>query len=157
MAETLEIDTAPAADKGGRRVVYKCTPQMVSDICDRVSMGVSVEAALTLSGVPKSSHGNWLKRNVSAADRIAEAEANFENGLLFELREKARSDAKVGQWLLERRNPARWAAVSRQEISGPGGGPVQSLTLSKALLASIAVAPDKPKPVRRPKGVPAHI
>ena len=75
-------------------------------------------------GLPIS---EYEKRARDFRDRVDLAEAVAERGMTAEARRLARAQANATGTvqLLERRFPANWRYQSVQEITGPGGGPLQ--------------------------------
>lgn len=155
-ANELEVipdgSRVPPATKGrskaGRPVVYKDDPAFVSAVASKIEDGLFIESALILLGVPHSSVDFYCKKYPRALRVFKQAEAKFEAEMVDNIKRKAQSDPKCSQWLLERRAAAKWAQVTKSELTGKNGGPLASLTLSKVLLASVSIAPDRVKPVK---------
>ena len=126
-------------NKGGRP--SKLTPEITKRICDLVRAGNYLEVAAAVCGINKDTLFEWLKRGARSSRgpykrfsdsvdiALAEAEINDVNAL----DKAANADWRVPAWRLERKHPTRWGRMDRQEISGPGGGPV--LTESKATVS----------------------
>jgi hypothetical protein len=108
--------------------------------------GVPVEMAVRIAGISVGTHYGWLKRGEQSFDaldagakrlakadracldylkavRRAEADAVQRNAMLIQV--AAREHWQAAAWYLERRYPDTWGRRDRQEISGPGGAPLQ--------------------------------
>jgi transposase len=125
------------------------TPERTKKVCDLIVAGNDQETAAVAAGIPKSSHFAWLARGREERDRLAadqkakprKSEAAYLEYL--EAIEKARAErearlvlliAKAAQepktwtaaaWLLERSERTKWGRVTRTEITGADGAPVQ--------------------------------
>lgn len=128
--------------KVGRPSTVSLSPAKADAALADVRHGLPIVSALVLQGIAKGTVDYFLNRNPTLRAELAKAEAEFERGLLENLVAKSASDARVAQWLLERRAGGQWAPVTRAEVTGKDGGPLQSLTISRALLATIGKAPD---------------
>jgi len=135
--------------KAGRPPAHKATPELIKATCEAINRGLSIESALILQNIPKTTVPGFLKQNPLAEAEFEKAERIWEDRILSYIHAKAPTDAKCSTWLLERRQAHRWAPLAKNEISGPNGGPIHNLTLGKQLLATVAVGEDKAK--REPK------
>lgn len=141
--------------KAGRPPTHKATPELIRSACDAIDRGLSIESALILQNIPKTTVPGFLKQNPLAEAEFEKAERIWEDRILSYIHAKAPTDAKCSTWLLERRQAQRWAPLAKNEISGPGGGPIHNLTLGKQLLATVAVSPDQAKREnKRPVSMP---
>ena len=131
--------------KRGRPSTIALAPDKCAAALAHVARGLPISSALVLAGIDRANVAYFLTKNPKMRGEFCRAEAEFELGLIDGLTAKAPADARVAQWLLERRLGQGWVAVSRAEVTGKDGGPLQSLTISKALLASVGRAPD-PEP-----------
>lgn len=140
----MAIAPHPMRNVGGRPTVrVRVTPAMLADIEGHVAAGLSMESALVLVGVSRDAIDRWKKLNPAVRQKLDRAEVKWEREIVGNITEKAKTDWKAGFALLERRLPARWAPVGKTEVSGPGGGPLQVLTIHKQLLERVARAGDK--------------
>lgn len=145
--------------KAGRPAKLKATPELVNKVRNYVLGGLSIDSGLILSGIPSGSMDHFLKQYPEAKEEFLKAEREFESRMVARLESASERDPKWVAWLLERRVGHRWAPMAKSEVSGPNGGPIQTLTLGKQLLATVAVGHDKvkreipvgPGPKARPK------
>lgn len=131
------VTVRPVYEKPDLRVKLQPTPEVIQSVCDRISVGLGIESALVCQGLSRAGADKWLKQHTHARLAFEEAEAKWELDMVTKLHGFASKEAKAAQWLLERRQAARWAAVTKAEITGKGGGAIQHQTLSHVLLASV--------------------
>lgn len=117
---------------GGRP--NKLTPEIQEKIVAAVRAGNYIEPAAIRAGVTKDTLYEWLKRGGRAkrgiyrefSDALTRAEAEYEVREVAKLGEAADAgDVSARKWRLERRVPERWGPRQKNEISGPGGGPIE--------------------------------
>jgi hypothetical protein len=129
----------------GRPRIHNIAAEKADAAIQRVRAGLPIVSALVLSDVRHGDVANLLNKMPALRLALSKAEAEFEFKHVQNIENRALTDAKFSQWLLERRQGDRWLPVSRTEITGKDGGALQSLTISKTLLASVGRAPD-PEP-----------
>lgn len=138
----------PLAPGPGRPSLVKATPELVDAACADIALGLPVESALILRGISPQGMAKWREKNPAVELAFKTAEATFERSMVVLMQAHAKRDAKAVQWLMERRTRGQWAApAGKVELTGKDGGPMQSLTISKALLASVAGGPDQARPM----------
>lgn len=125
----------------------KLTRKRKDSIVRMIAAGSYPEVAARASGVGASTFYAWMKRGAEAETREDGQPLDFDDEPFVEFREAVKeAEAKaevlaVGRiqaaaasgtwtasaWYLERKYPDRWGRKDhvRQEISGPGGGPVE--------------------------------
>ena len=113
----------------------KLTPDLQQRVVTLIQGGNYMETAAAAVGICKASLYKWLKRGArsnsgiyrSFVDAVEKAAAEAE------MRDVIRIDQAIEQgvwqaaaWRLERKHFERWGRRERREITGPGGGPIQS-------------------------------
>ena len=137
-------------ERAGRPARIKATPELLQKACDSIANGLGIESALILAGVTPNSLDRWRKENPLVEARLQVAERMWEEGIVAMLNGKAAAgDAKVGQWLLERRMSSRWLPALKTELTGANGGAIQHITIHKSLLGSVAGSPDAERAGKR--------
>lgn len=142
--------------KGGRPATIKATPELVEAACADIELGLPIESALVLRGISRKAMDKWRAINPAVEQAFANAESRFERRMVLNIESASKRDPKCSQWLLERRASQRWAQVTKAELTGKGGGPLQSMTISKQLFASVASDPDRAKnvkPTAKPRAI----
>jgi transposase len=138
----------------------KLTPEIQETICNAIEIGATREIAAMAAGIDRSTLFNWIKRGRDERKRLAQKGArlrkrekpflDFLDSLEFSeaggevkhIETIAGEGATGSKWILSRRHPERWAQVSKSQISGPDGGPVETKDVSDipdaARLAALA-------------------
>jgi transposase len=128
----------------------KLTPEVQDRIVAALRAGNYQETAAAYAGISAKTFYEWLNRGESEEPK-EEAFRNFREAV-----EKAKADAEVrdialidkaahdgswqaAAWKLERKFPNRWGRVTRTEISGPEGKPVEVRTSVEAILEALGV------------------
>jgi len=110
----------------------KITPAVLDAICDRLAEGSPLGPACYLEGVAPQSLRELGQRNPGVALQVEQARAKGSEALRNKLMAGAASELKTCrtyEWMLERLHPRDYGPpVSKQEISGPEGAPVESKT-----------------------------
>jgi transposase len=97
----------------------KKTVAEVERLLDNLRQGMSQAAAISQSGIGKTTFYNWLKTDdqfktdVESAEDFAEAVQIAQIKALGE----AKMDWRAYAWLLERRFPDRWSAKRETEVT----------------------------------------
>jgi hypothetical protein len=131
------VKVRPIIEKPDLRVKIQPTKEYVAKVSEAIAHGAGIESALVANGMSRSHAEKWLKQHTHARLAFEEAEAKWECGMAALIHGKASADYKAAAWLLERRTAARWAAVSKTELTGKNGGAMQVHSLSSQLLASV--------------------
>lgn len=118
----------------------KATPEVIQKILANISRGLTQEKALILAGISRQAMHRWKKANPVLQQKFDEAEAEAEAKLVDTIVTATSTDWKAANWLLERRHA--WAAVTKTELTGKNGGPVQSLSIAKQLVGSMSTKAD---------------
>jgi hypothetical protein len=112
----------------------KLDPERQERILDAIRAGSYAEPACRAAGIAESTYYRWLQRGEAEdrgiyadfvqAVRCAEAEAEVKAVEVVQL--KMLEDWRAAIAFLERRHPSRWRRQTSAEISGPGGGPIET-------------------------------
>lgn len=126
------------------------TPEVRKVILDCIGEGLPLDVAALNAGVSYRSISRWKEWDEAFHDECKQAEARAQRSLVSDLKSKAAAGNKVwtaNAWMLERR--FGWHPVSRSEITGKDGGPIQHLTIAKQILlrAGAKGEPKKAEPV----------
>jgi len=115
----------------------KLTPEVADKICQAIAGGNYREVAAAWAGIGERTLREWMQRGESPRSRyhdfrrrVLEAEQAAEIRAVGLIMAKAATDPVHAQWWLQRKHPERWGRKDRlqAEISGPGGGPVETKT-----------------------------
>lgn len=131
-----------AKGKPGRPAGIKDSPAVVNGVCGRIMDGLHIESALILAGMSRANVPNWLKLHPKAALMFEAAEVAWEEKLVRRVEAFSKEDVKAAQWLMERRAARKWAPLTKTEVTGKDGAALQSMTLSKVLLATVSSQAD---------------
>lgn len=114
-----------------------------------VNAGVPIPQACEASGVRWSHASHWMRKGrgedarepyTSFYQAMMEAKARWEAGAVMRITAAGKDDWKAAAWLLERRASKRWASASRLEHSGKDGGPIET---SSTVRYVVAVPPEE--------------
>lgn len=114
----------------------KRSPERVERICDALRSGNTRRAACLLAGIGEATFFRWLNEDQEFRETVERAEAQAEARFVAQVESAALGGTwTAAAWWLERRRPADYArrdkVDSRVELSGPNGGPVETVaTLS---------------------------
>jgi len=136
--------------KGGRPT--KLTEATLARFIALVRAGNYGTCAAAAIGIKRQVFYRWLERGAAdeAAGRntifarfntaYAQASAEAEAGCVATIRRASTDNWTAAAWLLERKFPDRWSRKERMEVSGPGGGPVESTQTVSLDLTKLADA-----------------
>jgi hypothetical protein len=103
-----------------------------------IRRGNTIETAARCAGIHRDTFYDWMKRGRKGqsgyrefADQVDTAVAQAEALHVEVLREASKDDWRAAAWILERRNPRDWARQDRTVVTGPGGGPIQTIDVTK--------------------------
>lgn len=114
------------------------TKDLANDIIADVANGTSARAACLSRGVAISTFLDWVQQDRDGlSERYAHARATQVDALAEEILDVARSatpenanakkvELDALKWILSRRAPGKYGDRLSTEVSGPGGGPVQT-------------------------------
>ena len=116
----------------------KLTPQVQQILLDSVALCCSDKAACQRAGIDRETLRQWLLKG-EAGDKdytafsaaFAQAKGDRVAALAGHIRKSALDgDWRAASWLLAVTEPQDYAETKKQEISGPGGGPIQTANVS---------------------------
>jgi hypothetical protein len=88
----------------------KLTPDLQERICQLIRAGNTHEIAAEATGVSARAFYNWKSTKPAFREAIERAEADAEAILVARISKAAAAGSwRAATWLLERRNPERWA------------------------------------------------
>ena len=116
----------------------KFTPERAARVLQAISAGNHKAVAARLAGVHPETVGNWLKEGEKAKsgqlfeffEGFTRAEAEAEARAVVAWQRAMPDDWRASRDFLARRFPERWADKTRHELTGAGGGPIQTETLA---------------------------
>lgn len=144
----------------------KLTPEVQEKIVSALNAGNYQDTAARYAGITRATFYNWLERGRIERERIESGEKPSKSEAIYvefiEAIEQARANAEVravaliqkaateGNWraaqfFLERSHPQRWGALNRTEISGPQGGPIETMIDAETLDEKLTALLDKRK------------
>lgn len=149
----------PGSKGPGRH--HGLTPERSKTITDLLALGNYLETACRMAGTSPSTVYAWIDRGNSERERLAiddQAKPDPDETVFrdfTEAVEKARASAEAravaviqkaaamgtwqaAAWFLERTAASRFGRVDRNEISGPGGGPVPVTVSTEELERKVA-------------------
>lgn len=117
----------------------KLTPALTARLIEAIKDGAHYEPACAYAGIHYSTMREWITRGEGEdsgpyrefSDAIKKAVADMERRVVkrwVSLLDGDDCDWKAIATFLERRFPDRWARRVVKELSGPGGGPIQTET-----------------------------
>lgn len=121
--------------KVGRPSQTKLTPEVRKIVLDSIALGMPLHRAAIRAGVSERSLVRWREANPEFMEECRKHEADAEAACLASLKSKGEGGNRLwttDAWLLERR--FGYHPVSRSEITGKDGGPIQHLTIAKQIL-----------------------
>ena len=110
----------------------KLTPQVRDKIIEALTAGNYAKHAVAYAGVDMATYCRWMEkgeqgrspyREFREAVEAAKAEAVVRNVTIIQ--RAARTDWRAAGWYLERTQREEFGKVTRQEVSGPDGGPIE--------------------------------
>jgi len=113
----------------------KLTPELTRNICDRVRMGLPYRSVAELNGISEPTFYDWINRGEEAqsglffefAKEVKKAKREGEAVLLARIQTAAREEWTAAAWILERRHPEDYVRRTESVVSGPGGGPIETV------------------------------
>ena len=153
-------NTAPVGQgRAGRRDLRrdKATMQLLEQA---LIAGNTYKNAAILSGIGERSFFRWKAEGELATPRslagqfwqvIKRAEAEAVHRSVMIIAQAAKKNWTAAAWFLERKHPEDWARRDylRSELSGPGGGPVQTANLNVNADASFPFTEEEIKRIQK--------
>lgn len=119
----------------------KLTPEVKARLVQAIEAGNYYEAACGYAGITYTTFRNWMIKGENAKsgkyreffEAITRAETVAEVRMVAQWQQHMPEDYRAIRDFLERRFPDRWGRKDKlqQEVSGPGGGPIQWVDLVK--------------------------
>lgn len=143
-----EIDDLRA--KGTRGRPPKIDPQLTTLLAKLIRMGCFIKTACDVTGLPERTFYDWMKRGVSETRRLEKDKRakprkkeapflDFSQTILKEMgvaetlhigtiyqAAVTNKDPQWAAWWLKHRFPQRYSSKTAVELTGAGGGPVQT-------------------------------
>jgi hypothetical protein len=112
----------------------KLTPGVQRRVCALVARGLDRGQVAAIVGIHRDTLATWLADFHDFSGMVKKAEVRGLEQRLHRV-EKAgkRGDWRADTWYVERRDPDRWSlrAFVKQEVTGPGGQPLQVQTVKE--------------------------
>jgi len=104
-------------------------------ICMHLEAGLTRRAAAGIERIREQTISEWYHSDEQFKEDVDASESRYEAGLTAKVSAAAMSSptAELAQWILERRFRREWGAGTKVEMTGEGGGPVQSTLFVVAL------------------------
>ena len=126
----MTTETTTKARSIGRPT--KLTPETQKSICDAIRAGNYQDVAAQYAGITAATFYNWMvkgeagkKSYLEFFDAVKKAQADAEVRNVAIIGQAAQKTWQAAAWLLERRNPDRWANKEKRELVGANNGPVE--------------------------------
>lgn len=111
----------------------KFTQERVDIILEALSRGNYRTVACSLADVADNTFWRWMNRGEAEGEgphyefllAVLKAEAQSESDIVGHVVSAVPDDWRAGIEILQRRHPDRWSKRTQNEVSGPGGGPVE--------------------------------
>lgn len=133
MSRKKQTSVTPATPRVGRPT--KLNAETQKKVCDAILVGATYEAAAQYAGITYETFNEWMKAGRAAAAPNAFSEfseavdrANAEAQVFFamNIKDAARGgDWRAAAWMLERRFPKDYGAVTKAELTGRDGAPIE--------------------------------
>ncbi len=118
--DPYDVDMESIADKLEKIIPPQVTAKL-KRIAYEITIGLSEEEACLIADYPFEKFIE-LKKNEPLVDRLIQMkQLSFERDIVKNLAHEAKTDKKVGQWLLENRNPDKWNKKKGQGDQGEAG------------------------------------
>ena len=122
--------------------------KFVANLCQALKSGNTKRNACLLAGCSETQLYKWLRdkdcevedtlsHQFASAIKKSMAEAQNRNVVLIQ--KAAQTNWQASAWYLERSDPQHWGKRERHEVSGPDGGPIESVILSETALDDVSL------------------
>lgn len=126
----------PKKNTPGR--ITKLTEAKEQLIVEMIQAGNYQSVAADAAGISRNCFYTWIKRGRQGrqpykafVEKLEQAEAEAETRAIAIISNAAIDTWQAAAWYLERKHPDRWSAKQKTEISGPNGGPLKVVDVSK--------------------------
>jgi hypothetical protein len=124
------------------------TPDLAAEFCAAIADGGSLRAVCKLKGMPsKATVFRWLRDNADFAklyEQATDDRADAHVDEIIDLADKCKADkdaiqkAKLQIYArieaVQKMKPRKYGAKVTQELTGPGGGPVEFATITRRIV-----------------------
>lgn len=139
--------TVHEKNTGGRKT--KLTPEVHARIVEMMSRGYFAETAAATAGINARTLRKWLAKGARLkagpfrefTDAVVAASAVAEHKAIDGILAAGDFDPKLWQayaWFLTHRHPERWGAKNKVEVSGPDGGPIETVNAQARVVDKLA-------------------
>lgn len=117
----------------GRPTVF--TREIAAIICQEISGGMPRKYAAARAGIAVRTFENWMERGKGGEEPFCAFAREVDDALAAHVKTRLEAmrvpvakggDWKREAWLLERLHPKEFGQLTKTQISGPNGGPVQT-------------------------------
>lgn len=132
--------TEPKKSRGGRPSTY--TPEIAARICQEIASGKSLRKVCLPKDMPAmSSVFLWIAKHKEFSEQYTRAQADRVVAWSEEIVDiadapsadtnKARLRVDTRKWLMSKMDPKKYGDRQEHRLSGPNGGPIQTVDLTK--------------------------
>jgi methionine synthase II (cobalamin-independent) len=128
--------------------------KFVANLCQALRSGNTKKNACLLAGCSETQLYKWLRDNDcdiegtlanQFAESIKKSIAEAQNRNIVLIQKAAQNNWTAAAWYLERSDPSNWGRREKHEVSGPDGGPIETMAITERSLddASLEKVLDK--------------
>tara|TARA_Y100000310_G_scaffold216327_1_gene217368 strand:+ start:261 stop:632 length:372 start_codon:yes stop_codon:yes gene_type:complete len=110
----------------------KLTPEVQENIARAITAGNYQDVAAQYAGISPATFYLWMQKAedgkhpfLEFSEAIKKAHADYEVRNVAIIGSAAQKTWQAAAWLLERRNPDRWANKEKRELVGASNGPIE--------------------------------
>ncbi|MFA4901070.1 MAG: hypothetical protein WC563_16245 [Brevundimonas sp.] len=123
----------------------KYTPEIHRLIVECLADGNYRKVAASVGGIDEDTLKNWIDAGDEGDEQLAQfasdvhaAEIEAERSMVEVVRVNAKEDWHAAAWWLARKCSKEWGGTNKTELTGAGGGPVQTADVTKMTDAELA-------------------
>mgnify|MGYP001353475244 CR=1 FL=1 len=128
--------------------------KFVANLCQALRSGNTKKNACLLAGCSETQLYKWLRDSDcdiegtlanQFAESIKKSIAEAQNRNIVLIQKAAQNNWTAAAWYLERSDPSNWGRRDKHEVSGPDGGPIETMAITERSLddASLEKVLDK--------------
>lgn len=128
--------------------------KFVANLCQALRSGNTKKNACLLAGCSETQLYKWLRDTDcdiegtlahQFAESIKKSIAEAQNRNIVLIQKAAQNNWTAAAWYLERSDPSNWGRRDKHEVSGPDGGPIETMAITERSLddASLEKVLDK--------------